>query len=480
MPSSLTPAHRAPTPLATGFAPPDPDLWQAQAEKTLKGAPLATLTRRSLEDIPVEPFYPARQAATPAPAKAAAGWDIRTLVRDADASAANEAALGDLRGGADSVLLRLDPTGATGVAVGSAEELARVLDGVVLDAADVALDAGFLGAKAADWLAAAAKGAPSARLALHLDPLSAFAEAGASPGPIESHVIAAATVGARLAPVHPRASLFLASGGAAHEAGGGEAAELALAAASALAYVKALVRAGVDPADAFERIVLGLAVDTDVLFSVAKLRAARRVWARIADACGVDAPARIEARSSARMIAKADPWTNMIRLTAAGFAGAVGGADAVVLGAFTDALGPPAEFARRQSRNVQLVLREEAGLGRVIDPAGGAAALEALTDELARGGWAHLQEIEAAGGVVRALETGVVARWVAQTRAEVAARLRGRDLKLLGVTDFRPDAETHVDLAEAASAGASAPSPRLPGPDSVCPALAPIRLEALA
>jgi methylmalonyl-CoA mutase len=470
---------RATTPLAAGFAPPDPGLWLAQAEKTLKGAPIATLVRRSLEDIPVEPFYPTRRP-TAAPSKAVAGWDVRTLVRDADASAANEAALGELRGGADSVLIRLDPTGASGVAVGSAEDLARVLDGIMLEVADVALDAGFLGARAADWLAAAAKGAPSAGLALHLEPLSAFAEAGVSPGPIESHVIAAATVGARLAAVHPKASLFLASGRAAHEAGGGEAAELALAASSAIAYVKALVRAGVDIADAVERVVLGLSVDTDVLFSTAKLRAARRIWARIASACGIDTPARIEARSSARMLAKADAWTNMIRLTAAGFAGAVGGADAVVLGAFTDALGLPTESARRQTRNAQLVLREEAGLGRVIDPAAGSAALEELTEELARGGWAHFQEIEAAGGVVRALETGVVANWVGQTRVEVAARLKGRDLKLLGVTDFRPDTAEKVELAERAPAGAEAPSLRLPGPDSHCPALAPIRLEDLA
>jgi len=82
--------------------------------------------------------------------------------------------------------------------------------------------------------------------------------------------------------------------------------------------------------------------------------------------------------------------------------------------------------------------------------------------------------------VVRALETGAVAGWVRQTRAEVAARFRGRDLKLLGVTDFKPDSEQRVELGEAAAAGVEAPSPRLPGPDSHCPALAPIRLEDLA
>jgi methylmalonyl-CoA mutase len=223
--------------------------------------------------------------------------------------------------------------------------VARVLDGVLLDVAPVALDAGFLGPKAADWLGAAAKGAPSAQLAFHLDPLSAFAETGVSPGPIEAHLISAATVAARLAEPYPKASLFLASGRTAHEAGGGEALELALAAAAALAYAKALTRAGLPVADAFERIVLGLTVDADYFLSLAKLRAARRVWARLAAACGAAAPARIEARSSGRMLTAADPWTNLIRLTAAAFAGAAGGADAIVLGAFTDALGAPTAFA---------------------------------------------------------------------------------------------------------------------------------------
>src|SRR6185312_6241847 len=123
----------------------------------------------------------------------------------------------------------IDPVGAAGVAIGSAEGLARALDGVLLDVAPVALDAGFLGPTAADWLGA---------LALHLDPLSAFAEGGASPGPLEAHLISAATVAARLAAPYPRASLFLASGRALHEAGGGEAGELALAVAAALAYAK--------------------------------------------------------------------------------------------------------------------------------------------------------------------------------------------------------------------------------------------------
>jgi methylmalonyl-CoA mutase len=476
--TSAAPADTAPVPLAAGFPPPDRAAWLALVDKTLKGQPIESLTRRTLEGLEIRPLY--EGVARSGPARSAPGWDLRALVRTGDPAAANADALGDLAQGAASLLLRIDPTGAAGIAAGCAGDLARVLDGVLLDVAPVALDAGFLGPKAADWLGAAAKGAPAAQLALHLDPLSAFAESGASPGPIEAHLISAATVAARLADPYPKASLFLASGRVAHEAGAGEALELALAAASALAYAKALARAGLPIEDTFERIVLGLAVDADYFLGLAKLRAARRVWARLAGACGAAAPARIEARSSGRMLTAADPWTNLIRLTAAAFAGAAGGADAIVLGAFTDALGAPTPFARREARNIQLVLAEEAHVGRVVDPAGGSGYLDALTDEIARAAWTRFQAVEAAGGAVKALESGVVADLVAESRAEIAGRLQRRELKVLGVTDFPIEGGRPPELAPASAQAANAPSTRLPGPDSRCPPLVAVRLEDLA
>ena len=128
-------------------------------------APIGTLTRRTIEGLAIQPLYePSERTATPA--KATRGWDIRTLVRGPDPASANADILQDLAGGAASVLIRLDPTGADGIAVGSAEDVARLLDGVLIDLAPIALDAGFLGAKVADWLAAAAKGAPAVPLAL--------------------------------------------------------------------------------------------------------------------------------------------------------------------------------------------------------------------------------------------------------------------------------------------------------------------------
>jgi methylmalonyl-CoA mutase len=466
-------------PLAGDFPAATRADWLKLVEKTIGGKPFdETLVSHTDDGLPIQPLYVAEDSAAPArpvlaPREGERAWDIRTLVAHPDPARANTETLEDLEGGAASVVIRIDPTGKTGVAVGSADTLARVLDGVVLELASVAIDAGFLGHKAADWLAAAAKSSPSARLEFHLDPLGALAEAGASPGPIEAHLIASAGAAARLAETYPKASLFLASGRVVHEAGGGEALELGFAAASAVAYAKALVRAGLTLDEAFARTVLGLSVDGDYFISMAKLRAARAIWARITAACGAaTVPARIEARSSGRMIARRDPWTNMLRLTQAGFAASTGGADCVVLGCFTDALGLPTGFARRQSRNTQLVLMEEANLGRVVDPSGGAFFLESLTDEIARAGWAAFQAIEAEGGVAAALASGSIARQTEAVRAGRQAAIAAGKIKLVGVTVYPNAAEqpVQVDSPDAAAFAAEAPSPRLPGPDaSVAP-----------
>lgn len=462
--------------LSASFPPATADAWRSLVEKTLKGEPLESLNKATLEGLPIAPLYgeaPAPAAFAPRPYDAERPWDLRVATAHPDPARANAELLADLEGGAASGVVRIDPTGRSGVAVGSAEGLARALDGVVLELAPIGLDAGFLGPKAADWLGAAAKGSPSARLNFHLDPLSAFAEAGESPGPVESHMVSAATVAARLAEAYPQAGLVLASGRVVHEAGGGEAAELAFAAAAAVAYAKALVQAGLSMERALGGVVLGLCADADYFATIAKLRAARLVWARIAGACGVDLPARIEARSSRRMLAAKDPWTNMLRLTAAAVGAGVGGADAVLLGTFTDALGLPTAFARRQSRNAQLVLMEEAHLGRVVDPAAGSGYVEALTDEIARAAWSRFQAIEAAGGLIEALASGLVAAEVGAARA---AREAAGQPRIVGVTAFPPAQEGEIEIERPAPVAVDAPSPRLPGPDGHCPPLRPIRL----
>ena len=409
------------------------DRWAVLARKALKDAPLEGLSRTDGDGLGVSPLYvdgdtPVLSAPRPGQAEGRA-WDLRTVVSAQTPAQANAATLEDLTNGAASVVL-------SGGVVLDADTLGRALEGVALELAPIGLDAGAEGVAAAAALAVAAKGSPRARLMLHLDPVSDFARRGAAPRAIETEIAPAAAMAARHAQPYPAATLFLASGRVAHEAGGTMGQELGFALASAAAWLRAGVEAGLSVERTLAGTVLALSVDAEYLDGVAKLRAARLMWRSFARAAGVEIPAVIEARSSGRMLGARDPWPNLLRLTAAGFAGAVGGADAVILDGFTAAIGVPDAFARRLARNTQLVLMDEAHLGRVDDPAAGSWFLDARTRDLAQAGWAEFQRIETEGGLVAALKAGMIQSRVAQARdARLAALVEGGSV-MVGVNRF--------------------------------------------
>jgi methylmalonyl-CoA mutase len=222
---------------------------------------------------------------------------------------------------------------------------------------------------------------------------------------------------------------------------------------------------------ALKGTVLGVSLDQEYFDGLAKVRALRLMWRTLTRAFGFETPAVIEGRSSRRMLSARDPWPNLLRLTAAGYAGAVGGADAVVLDGLSRANGRSDAFARRQARNTQAVLMEEAHLGRVDDPAAGSWFLDARTRDLAEAGWAEFQRIEGEGGLVTALRTGDVQDRVASARAEREAALASGTSQLVGVTKFvDPDPRPAPFETET-------PHPPQTGGD-VCKPLTPIRLAA--
>jgi len=152
----------------------------------------------------------------------------------------------------------------------------------------------------------------------------------------------------------------------------------------------------------------------------------------------------------------------------------------VVLANFTDAIGLPSQLARRLARNTQLILMEEAHVGVVSDPASGAWAIEAQTDDLARAAWSHFAAIEAAGGAIEALRMGLIAEATTAARGALKDAIAAKAIRILGVTDF-PDAKpTPPEIDTATPEPVAAPDPRLPGPDSRCPPLTSVRLEELA
>lgn len=451
------------------FPTPSPADWRVLAEKALKDRPLESLVHLDADGLAVRPLYAGATgvAAISAPRPSDAdgrAWDVRTLIEGDDPSGVNAAARADLEGGAASILLK-------GAVLADSERLSRALDDVALELAAVGLDAGLDGPEAANALAVAAKGSPRAKLMFHMDPLSVFAEAGAAPRAIEEHLKLAANTAARHAGAYPEAAFFLAGGRVVHEAGGSMAQELGFAAANAVALIRAAVAAGMTTGQALQGTVLGVSLDQEYFDGLAKVRALRLIWRSVGRAFGAEAPAVIEARSSRRMLSARDPWPNLLRLTAAGFAGAVGGADAVVLDGLSRANGRSDAFARRQARNTQAVLMEEAHLGRVDDPAAGSWFLDARTRDLAEAGWAEFQRIEGEGGLIVALRTGHVQDRVAAARAEREAALASGAAQLVGVTRF-------VDPDPRLAPFRDEPGPpRLAGGDA-CEPLMPIRLAA--
>ena len=431
--------------LAEDFAPASEADWRTLVDKTLNGAPFEKrLVAKTYDGIAIQPLYTeAEPLDVVAPTRVDGRWDLRVAVDHPDLATANKQALEALEGGATSLLIRIDPTGQAGITVGSADDLATVLEGVFLDLAPVALDAGRYGIEAANWLLQLGEARTLwPRLQLHVDPLAALASTGICEGGIEAGIAGAAELGTN----QTVETLFLASGTVAHEAGASEGVELGVMAAAAIAYAKAAIDAGVEPTRAFGLIALGLSVDGEYFTTLAKLRAARAIFARITEAAtGTAIPARIEARSSRRMLSALDPWVNMLRLTSACFGAATGGADTIVLDEFSQPLGRPTSFARRQSRNTQLVLMEESHLGKVADPAAGSWYLETLSRQLTEAGWAAMQKIAAAGGLARALESGVVQAMVTEARAAREVDLGKRKAGLIGTSEFADLAEAGVE-----------------------------------
>ncbi|MFJ6656830.1 methylmalonyl-CoA mutase family protein [Streptomyces sp. NPDC091377] len=353
------------------------------------------------------------------------GWDVRQRHTAAD----NGAVLADLENGVTSLWLTV---GKGGIPVSS---LGDVLGGVYLDLAPVALEAGDEVEPAARELLrlAEARGvAPEAlRGTLGADPLGLEARTGRSSDPA-----VAAGLARRCADGHPGLRALVADALPYHEAGGSAAQELGCSLATGVAYLRELTGAGLGVAEAAGQIEFRYGATADQFLTIAKLRAARRLWARVTEVCGAPAAQRQHAVTSPVMLTPRDPWVNMLRATVATLAAGVGGADAVTVLPFDHALGLPDAFARRIARNTSTILVEESHLSRVIDPAGGSWYVERLTDELAHAGWEFFQEIERAGGQAAALRSGLVGERLAATWAVRRTRLAERREPITGVSEF--------------------------------------------
>ncbi len=460
--------------LAT-FPPHDKASWRRRVEAELgSAAAFAKLRSGTFEGFALEPLYTAEDAPPPEAvglpglppytrgAAATGGWGMVQEVDHPVFAQAKEAVERDVQRAAAGVWLRFDAAtragldagalageaaaarlAAGGVVVADAGELAALLAPLELERSFVVLDAGAAAGSASALLLAVAaeRGVPPAALhgCLGFDPLGTLAEQGSPPGGLAAAFAEQAAFARWATTDAPGLAAALVSSRPVHDAGASAVAELATLLAGGVDTLRHLMAGGLSLEAAAGQIQFAAAVSGEIFLEIAKLRAARKAWARIVGLAGGSAAAQsmhLHVRGSSRTRTRHDRAVNALRATAETFAAAVGGAATISTTRFDEALGPGDRFSRKLAANTQRILAEESHLGRVADAAGGSWFVENLTERLCEGAWAFFQEIEAAGGMGRFLLSGAMAERLAATAGQRLAAAATRRDQLTGVNEF--------------------------------------------
>ena len=425
------------------------DVWHRPDSDGTVLEPLYTADNAEGVDPGAPGATPFTRAARPL-ATAEGGWAVAQAYDLADPEAARVAIAEDTAGGVTALWLRLP---ADAAANDEADALRTALDG--LDPAVVAIALEGAGHPVAfgtllhEW--AQTRGANVPRIDLGIDPMAAIAS----------------DVGDISIPHRYRVDPS-----AWHERGATRPQLLGYLLAAAADALHGLMGAGLSADRAARALSFALPVGAEVVHDVALLRAARTLWGRLLEQAGVPEAAaamHLTAIASRRMWTRRDPKTNLLRGTVAGVAGALGGADTILLWPFDAARGPADGFGRRLARNTQRILLEESSLNRVVDPLGGAHAVEHLTAHLVRAGWAEHAHIASEGGLRASLRSGAFADRVAAAAARRERAIRRRKQPITGVSSFAraDERQSGAELAAqrahdfAAAPGDTAPWDRL-------------------
>ncbi|OUZ07823.1 methylmalonyl-CoA mutase [Aeromicrobium sp. PE09-221] len=418
---------------------PDSDVWDLLATRTLDGISVTPLGTPALTDDLPDAGLPGQSPFTRGATAARTeldGWDVRGWFIDPDTDAEQVSA--ELENGANSLWLTVGPEGI------DVDRLPALLQPVFLDLAPVVLDAPTdpRGAAAA-LLEVVEDKAVQAHAGTNLgaDPLGALVRGRGDTG-LEVVIDLA-----RLAKERGvRGALVDAT--AVHELGASDVQELAYALFAGVTYLRALTEAGLSANESAEQLEFRFAATDEQFATIAKFRAARRLWDRVGQLSEVTEPARAQrqhAVTSRPMMCRYDSYTNMLRTTVATFAAGVGGADAVTTLPFDEPLGLPTPFSRRIARNTSALLISESHVAAVTDPAGGSHAVEKLTDDMARAAWELFGELDATEGPEAALE--LLRSRIDVTVSERARSIARRKRPITGVSEFPHLTETLPDRA---------------------------------
>ena len=457
--------------LFSEFSAPGRAVWEEKLSQDLKGKDVSALTWRPYEGFPVPPmlfredirdiehlgfmpdFAPYHRGATPA------SWIIAQIIDEIDPEKAVDEITRAINNGQQAVGIHFDRElhraaplntvieegGREGLAVYELQGMSSITDAL---GDEIPLE--VYGGMASPVLSVVAEEAGARISHVEYDPLGTLAAEGALPLSMEcTFRLAADRIrGAR----DEGYSTLSVSGEPYQNAGASAVEELGCALAAGVEYLHRLQDIGLDANEVARRMRFTFPVGTNVFMEIAKLRAARLLWARIVRAFGVEDEdaqrMRIMVRSSRWFQTKYDPYVNMLRTTVEALAGAVGGADAMHTAPFDEIAGEPGPFSRRIARNTQIILQEESHLSQVVDPAGGSYYVESLTDSLARHAWDFFRDIEATGGFVAALEDGMIQTRINATADEKRRNISRRRDVLVGTTQYPNVSEKPLPRSE--------------------------------
>lgn len=463
--------------------------WEALASKELKGKGPEALTWQTLEGIMVKPLYTAADVeglpqmdelpgvapftrGVRATMYAGRPWTIRQYAGFSTAEESNAFYRKALVGGQQGVSVAFDlathrgydsdhprvvgDVGKAGVAIDSVEDMKVLFDGIPLEKISVSMtmNGAVIPILASFIVAGEEQGVARADLSgtIQNDILKEFMVRNTYIYPPEPSMRIVADIIEYTSREMPKFNSISISGYHMQEAGANLVQELAFTLADGKEYVKAAIDRGMDVDDFAGRLSFFFAVGMNFFMEVAKLRAARLLWHRIMDGFGAKKASslmlRTHCQTSGVSLQEQDPYNNVIRTAYEAMAAVLGGTQSLHTNALDEAIALPTEFAARIARNTQLVLQEETGITRVVDPLAGSYYVESLTAQLAEEAWKLIEEVEAMGGMTKAVASGMPKLRIEESAAKRQAMIDRGDEVIVGVNKYRKDREDPIDIRD--------------------------------
>ena len=463
--------------------------WEALVAAQSKGLTPEELAWQTPEGIALKPLYTAADTADLPYTDTMPGispyirgpmstmyagrrWTIRQYAGFSTAEASNAFYRRALAGGGQGISVAFDlathrgydsdhprvagDVGKAGVAVDSVEDMKVLFDGIPLDKISVSMtmNGAVLPILAGYVVAAEEQGVSQDMLSgtIQNDILKEFMVRNTYTYPPESSMRIIGDIIAHCSEHMPRFNTISISGYHMQEAGANAALELAYTLADGKEYIKTALKAGLDIDQFAPRLSFFWGIGMNFFMEIAKMRAARLLWAEIVSAFGPENPKssmlRTHCQTSGWSLTEQDPYNNIVRTTIEAMAAVFGGTQSLHTNALDEAIALPSDFAARIARNTQLILQEETGIGQVIDPWGGSYMMESLTTDIANKARELIAEIDELGGMAKAIESGIPKLRIEEAAAKKQARIdRGEDV-IVGVNKYRNDSVDEVDVLE--------------------------------